>query len=384
MTQVDVHALIPSIYDAALDPGRWPAVIGECAALLDSQCATLLYSQSALAGDMRLEGAGDGAIVHGFDASAIEDYLAHFAGTNMFAARAIEVPVGTIESDQDVMPRADFERSEFYNDFLVRRLGARSVLTTLLIRNRDRLVAMTLCRGGTANARFSAHDKRVLAELTPHLERAHKVSARLRGHEAYAARLEELLDRSPRGLLIVNAAGRVRYANRPAEQVLRRCDALAVGADVLRAATPAASDRLHALIAEAAAGQGGGAVALPQRGGRGFVHALVVPCAAHRTWPTTSESCALVLLRPTQTRFRLLPEHARAIFGLSPSEARVASLLHQGLELAAIAGALKISRNTARVHLNAILAKTGTHRQAILMQRLSAIAELYGAPGGAA
>jgi DNA-binding CsgD family transcriptional regulator len=282
------------------------------------------------------------------------------------------------------MPRADFERSEFYNDFLVRRLGARSVLTTLLIRNRDRLVAMTLCRGGAANPGYTAHDKRVLAELIPHLERAHKVSTRLRTHEMRAARLEELLDRSPRGLLIVNAAGRVHYANRPAEQVLRRCDALAVGAGVLRASASVANDRLYALIAEAARGSGGGAVALPQRSGRGFVHALVVPCAARRTWPTAGEPCALVLLRPTQTRFRLLPEHARAIFGLSPSEARVASLLHQGLDLAAIAAALEISRNTARVHLNAILAKTGTHRQAILMQRLSAIAELYGAPGGVA
>jgi hypothetical protein len=143
MTQVDILNFIPAIYDAAFDPALWQTVLARCASLLDSHCATLLYSQSALAGDMRLEGAGDGAIVHGFDASAIDDYLAHFAETNMFAARSIEVPEGTIESDEDVMPRADFERTQFYNDFLLRRLGARSVLTTLLMRNRHRLVAMT-------------------------------------------------------------------------------------------------------------------------------------------------------------------------------------------------------------------------------------------------
>ena len=379
MTQVDILNLIPAIYDAAFDPALWQTVLRRCASLLDSHCATLLYSQSALAGDMRLGGAGDGAIVHGFDSSAIDDYLAHFAETNMFAARSIEVPEGTIESDEDVMPRADFERTQFYNDFLVRRLGARSVLTVLLMRNRDRLVAMTLCRGTAGRVGYRAHDRRLLATLTPHLKRAHALGERLRLHEAQEAQLEDLLDRATHGVLIVTAAGRVLYANRPAEQALRQGDALAAGPGGLRAAMPAANEQLHALVARAASGTGGGALVLPSRIGPGAIHALVAPYAAAQPRPFANEPCALVLLRESGVRPPLLPEHARSIFGLSRTEALVATLLHQGLDLAAIAGALEISRNTSRVHLNAILAKTGTHRQATLMQRLDAVAELHGA-----
>lgn len=60
------------------------------------------------------------------------------------------------------------------------------------------------------------------------------------------------------------------------------------------------------------------------------------------------------------------------LFGLSRAEAQVAALLNHGLNLAEIAELLEISRHTARVHLNAILTKTGTHRQPMLMQRLDA------------
>lgn len=230
---------------------------------------------------------------------AIDDYLAHFAETNMFAARSIEVPEGTIESDEDVMPRAAFERA--------------------------------------------AH-----------------------------------------GVLVVTIGGRVLYANRAAECVLRQGDALAASPSGLRAATPAVSDRLRSLVTQAALGFGGGALALPSQTGPEAVHALTAPCAPDRPWSIASEPCALVLLRPAGKRARLLPEHAGALFGLSRAEAQVAAMLHQGLNLAAIAEALEISRNTARVHLNAILAKTGTHRQSMLMQRLDAVAELYGAARGEA
>jgi DNA-binding CsgD family transcriptional regulator len=46
----------------------------------------------------------------------------------------------------------------------------------------------------------------------------------------------------------------------------------------------------------------------------------------------------------------------------------VASLLQQGRTTAEIAGILAISVNTARVHLNALLSKTGTRRQPALMR----------------
>ena len=56
------------------------------------------------------------------------------------------------------------------------------------------------------------------------------------------------------------------------------------------------------------------------------------------------------------------------LFGLTPAEALLASELARGFSLDEAARHLGISRNTARVHLQAIFTKTRTTRQAELLQ----------------
>jgi DNA-binding CsgD family transcriptional regulator len=63
-------------------------------------------------------------------------------------------------------------------------------------------------------------------------------------------------------------------------------------------------------------------------------------------------------------------------FGLTPAEARVASLLLSGLDRAAIARELGIAGNTVRVHLARLMNKTETHRQTELVQLLGRVAAL--------
>lgn len=57
----------------------------------------------------------------------------------------------------------------------------------------------------------------------------------------------------------------------------------------------------------------------------------------------------------------------RELFGLTAAEARFAVALAEGAAVEEIASRLGISMNTARTHLKAILAKTGTNRQAQLV-----------------
>jgi DNA-binding CsgD family transcriptional regulator len=58
-------------------------------------------------------------------------------------------------------------------------------------------------------------------------------------------------------------------------------------------------------------------------------------------------------------------------FGLSPAEARLASILAAGVDLRAAAGELGVARDTARNQLKAIFAKTGAHRQSELVELLT-------------
>lgn len=59
------------------------------------------------------------------------------------------------------------------------------------------------------------------------------------------------------------------------------------------------------------------------------------------------------------------------IFGLTPVQAQVASLLVGGKSLAEIARELKISSGTARNHLKAVFVRTATRRQGELVSLLS-------------
>jgi DNA-binding CsgD family transcriptional regulator len=58
-------------------------------------------------------------------------------------------------------------------------------------------------------------------------------------------------------------------------------------------------------------------------------------------------------------------------FGLTPAEARVASIIAKGLNPERAAQQLRISKATARNQLKAVFAKTATHRQSELVALLS-------------
>lgn len=68
---------------------------------------------------------------------------------------------------------------------------------------------------------------------------------------------------------------------------------------------------------------------------------------------------------------------AAVVYGLSPAQLRVASLVVEGKPLAEIATDMQISANTARTHLNRIYEKTGVRTQPALVRvLLSAVAPL--------
>ena len=81
--------------------------------------------------------------------------------------------------------------------------------------------------------------------------------------------------------------------------------------------------------------------------------------------------------RPTVPR-----EMISELFGLSPVEADLAIKLAEGASLAEAAGLLNISENTARTYSKRIYSKTGTNRQAELVQLILASVARVGARVG--
>jgi len=61
------------------------------------------------------------------------------------------------------------------------------------------------------------------------------------------------------------------------------------------------------------------------------------------------------------------PALLEALFDLTPTEAKVASLLVQGQSVVEIAKAQEVKQNSVRTQLKSVFAKTGVHRQAELV-----------------
>jgi DNA-binding CsgD family transcriptional regulator len=85
---------------------------------------------------------------------------------------------------------------------------------------------------------------------------------------------------------------------------------------------------------------------------------------------------AVAILVVTPVARALVPSAAvvKGLFDLTPAEARVACGIGEARTIEALATQLGVSRETVRVQLKAVLAKTGLHRQAELASLLSGLA----------
>lgn len=78
----------------------------------------------------------------------------------------------------------------------------------------------------------------------------------------------------------------------------------------------------------------------------------------------------LFYVTPLSRRSGLSIDQLRILFNLTPAEARVTKLISEGKSVAEAAAELDVQENTIRVQLKSVFAKTGTRRQAELMNLL--------------
>jgi DNA-binding CsgD family transcriptional regulator len=101
------------------------------------------------------------------------------------------------------------------------------------------------------------------------------------------------------------------------------------------------------------------------------VHVLPVRRAAHDIF---MQAASIVVIMPVDRASVPTAEVLEGLFDLTPAEARVARGIGAAQNVEALATALGVSRETVRVQLKAVLAKTGLNRQAELANLLSGLA----------
>lgn len=303
-------------------------------------------------------------------------YVEHYAALDPKLPLAHTVPPGDIFFCHRFFDDRFVATSEFYNDFLI-PIGSRYIAGCTLWKQETQAAYVGVHRN---QRQGPFEDDGTLRMVIPHLRRASLLNKRLRDLERLAGVRRAALDALPYAVIVTDARRIVFDMNAPAEAMLRESDALVMRDQCLFARNPANNGRLSILVRDAVAAlagraPGGGALRLHRRDDRTPLFVRVLPLAAqsplNQAWQ--APLAMIVVTDPESTPIppeRILTD----LFALSPAEAQVALMLAAGQRLGETAERRRTGLETVRTQVKAIMAKTGTARQAELVRLLTRIA----------
>lgn len=360
---------IGQICEAALDETLWSGALCAVADLCGAENAALVVADSRLG--------YSSVVTPRADPDVVSDYAAHWWQYDPTARATASAPVGRLTTLADT-GRELFLQSPFHNEFWHRSgLGAERVAANLIVGDGmfSSLVLQTPRRRDEIDAamfeRFSI--------FVPHFVRAVKLSRRL-----YRMEMEATADcladnRGCAGIIAVDDAARVVFADAGAEALLSGGGGAQVIGGILRLAQPAADSRLRSAVSACAAGRpllsaspyiqlergmGGSPFLIEPVPFRGSI-AKKVAVAASRPAPV-----AMLIIHDPDIKRDVHVAMLRERYSLTPAEAALAIEILKGDGRQAAAGRCGISINTARTHLMRVFEKTGVTRQAELIRLL--------------
>lgn len=363
--------LLAAIHAVAL-AGEWPAMLRLLGPALNCHYAAAVATTPDRNAPRSL-----GAV--GITVEDHQESLRTWHKRSPYGSRWPSREAGAVVVGHDILPRADLMRSAMYRRYLAPR-GIQEVVRLDILQGGDGTQCITLGRPWSSGP-FSAQELRIARALMPELQRAAAVQARLGGLSAVARSAFDALEATQGPVLLLDRRGRVHHASPAGEALLRAADGLSTGASGLRAATPALSASLAAMVERAALGEPAvsGALRLPRPSGKPDLTLVAVPLrpgAAH----AVAGSGPAVVLQVLDPLVDAAPDRTllREAFGLTGSEAQLAGDLLRGLTVAEVAAASGRSVATVRTHLAHLLAKTGTARQSDLVRLLSRLPRASG------
>jgi DNA-binding NarL/FixJ family response regulator len=357
---------IDLIYAAALGEGAtWPEVGSRLCTLTRARRASLVIPSG--------EGAGYDLFLTPDDNDALHDYYRDLSPWRTEAAKVIHqgMPTaGLVVRGEDFVPDAVFLNSEFYRDY-ARQRGIRHMVGGVL--DSGMVTPIGFTRDAAAGP-FEDDERRALRTLLPHLQRALQLRSRL-GTES--SRLGTgALDALSIAVIVVDAGMRVRHANSAAVTLTGSVcgialQACAPGPDIgnitLTARHPDDHARLAQVVAAVAKGGAGRAFRLRNTRDEPASHAslavLVSPALTHllsgsgcRVQPGTAMIVARHLTNPSLPPPGLMCD----LYGLTKTEAAVALSFGGGATAEDVARSRRVSPETIRSQVKAILRKTNT------------------------
>jgi DNA-binding CsgD family transcriptional regulator len=214
----------------------------------------------------------------------------------------------------------------------------------------------------------------VFRNLRQHLERALQIGRRIERLVQESEAAWTTIDRSPRGVFVLDGDLRVYHSNAEARRILGDSDCLRIVQGRLQATKSTDDIRLQSLIAEAAAAAATrsqlheiSSIVIERPTGSCPLIASAAPSFAPPGTLIVCRPGVVVFVRDPADEFRQSVRRFSRDHNLTPKENLLVESLLSGDSLKHYSKKEAISEETARWHLKNVFQKTGCHRQSELI-----------------
>lgn len=360
--------IVAEFYDASVDGTSWQTALKGLARVFDADACAMVRRDFS---------SGEGRITHAFglDSPAQSAYAKRFSHDDLWAAEDARFQTANAFLGTDVVPESDLLSSSLQREWLQPR-GLLHVVFIVVQREANVAHYVMVLRKAT-KAAYAATDLSVARTLTPRLAAAFRIGsdlARERGERLMAL---EALDAMPTGVIIVDRAGGIVYANHFAHAILASGEGVIVTDAGLTLDRPGHRIRIRDLIAHLEGGSGSSSLTEPIaytiprfRQQRPLTCLLVSAAGRGAAVEQVDAAAAILFVGDPERPVAFDATRISRLYGLSRAEARVAALLARGFRLEEAADSLGIAYETVRKHLKQIFVKTSVSRQAELVRML--------------
>jgi DNA-binding CsgD family transcriptional regulator/PAS domain-containing protein len=357
--------LIGRIYDAALAPALWPSMLEQSCSFVGGYAANILWH------DVATERS---AVFHEFnvDPHYHRLYMEKYAAMNPLFPASTFLEPGLTYSIGDIVPMPEFVETDFYKEWVAPQ-GIVDALGTNLDRTLTSSALFVVLRSVQQGLVDDEMRRRMLL-IVPHVRRAAAIGQLIGEHTARMEALADTLGKLATGVFMVDADGRIGYANAAGQAMLDQGSVVRARQRTLAAVDPDAERELRDVIAAAGRGDndiGIRGVAVPLGGSqqeRWLAHVLSLTSGARRQAATSYSAAAAVFVRKITLALPSPLEVLAKLYPLTASELRVLQAVVEVGGVPAVAEALGISRATVRTHLHHVFQKTATKRQSELVK----------------
>jgi len=349
--EITTDALVEAIYDGIVETPGWATFLGATTRLFGVTAASILIETRSLGHPERLRLYSPGVDV------AMQEEIDRFSSTAVFAG----------DNDERI---AD----------LTAPFGTPAKALSFSARIAPGIAFAFGLWGGTG---FSEEQRRLLDTLAPHLKRALRIFVQYAQAWRERSVYQTVIDRIGIGVALVDPKGMVMATNAVGQEILAAGDGLTVAHGRLTARNAVTARSLESFIRAGAEAQTdpvhahGQPLAVTREDNPAPLTVIVHPGPSVQPVNAPLRRSAIVVMRDPERRASVSAHVVGQLFGLTPAEATLATLIAQGADLDEAATELGIRRNTARSQLQSIFMKTNAKRQSELVRMiLSSVATL--------